>query len=505
MSNESNFANFEEMLPIRMAPPDFSLQNTVAMPDNVSDVTQVYINDLLDLGFIYSHEIIVQHAVGKPEGGAARMLSYIHVDENIYALVTDLYHVDTWVNFTNYYPQGSRIITTNQPGALLLDSVTIDDVTVQNSGSATVDSQWKKHRRLAASLMPEETAVIFKPDQHLAIERSFYLSYVQQLLANNILQQSDTQIVRFTRSGARAYQLAITSRSSRRPQPNVEQWIGKRGKLPLRQHLNLRNGALAASALAAVGLISVVLQNPQSLVATLSPQPADTSLPQSQSASRLTEQASLETPPLQAVEHSDRQQIAETNATPLTDTSGDVTNSAISEQNNRQQLTIATNEDEIWRIAVENAEFFLMSNDGDPSPWIRTARKIAAGFKSDDSRLGRTYFLTALLEPDYRVAEQQYNRALSIQTKSLGLYHAETAQTLEALAWIAEHNKEALDEAITHQRLAINIYRDIFGADAEDTKAAEWKLEYFEDRLAGIRPKSEGNNRLLPALAKFGR
>ena len=159
----------------------------------------------------------------------------------------------------------------------------------------------------------------------------------------------------------------------------------------------------------------------------------------------------------------------------------------------------------MWRIAVENAEFYLMSNDGDPAPWIRTARKMAAGFSSDDSRLARTYFLAALMERDSRIAEQQYNRALSIQTKSLGLYHAETAQTLEALAWIAEHNKEDLEEAITHQQLAINIYRDLFGPDAEDTKAAEWKLSYFEDRLAGVRPKADSNRRLLPALARFSR
>ena len=158
----------------------------------------------------------------------------------------------------------------------------------------------------------------------------------------------------------------------------------------------------------------------------------------------------------------------------------------------------------MWRIAVENAEFYLMSNDGDPAPWIRTARKIAAGFRSNDERLARTYFLAALLESDYRIAEQQYNRALSIQTKSLGLYHAETAQTLEALAWIAERNKDSLEEAITHQKLALNIYRDIYGADAEDTKAAQWKLEYFEDRLAGKKPRIDENRRLLPALARFG-
>jgi len=170
---------------------------------------------------------------------------------------------------------------------------------------------------------------------------------------------------------------------------------------------------------------------------------------------------------------------------------------------NTIQLIAASTEDEMWRIAVENAEFYLMSNDGDPAPWIRTARKIAAGFRSDDGRLARTYFLAALLESDYRIAEQQYNRALSIQTKTLGLYHPETAQTLEALAWIAERNKESLEEAITHQRLALNIYRDIYGAEAEDTKAAMWKLEYFENRLAGSQPRIDENRRLLPALARF--
>jgi len=128
---------------------------------------------------------------------------------------------------------------------------------------------------------------------------------------------------------------------------------------------------------------------------------------------------------------------------------------------------------------------------------------MAAGFEKDDPRIARTYFLAALLERDERVAEQQYNRALSIQTKTLGLYHAETAQTLEALAWIAEGTRDDLEEAITHQKLALNVYRSIFGEEAEDTRAARWKLQYFEDRLAGRRPKSDDNRRLLPALAKF--
>ena len=514
MSKDQIFENSDEMLPIRMGEPEFTLEPIEAMPGNVSESTLVFIDYLLDLGFIYSHEICVKHAVGKPEGDSARIIAYVNVDQSIYALVSDLYHTQHWVQFTSYYPNGERIITTSQPGALLLEPVqrvdNIDAMTVQNAGSATVDTQWKKHRRLTASQMPDETAVVFKPDQHMAVEEGFYSSYVQHLLNSNILQQSDTQTVRFTRSGAYTYHLAITSRSARRPQPKVEQWIGKRGKIPLRQKVSRRNCALTAGALAVVGLVTVLIKNPQFMTNPEVAEPATAAAvvdPEGKEVALNTETST------DVSEHS-----SEVTTTELPDSSTTVAmaNSATNNHSDdslpqaaakarKEQLVLASSEDEMWRIAVENAEFFLMSNDGDPTPWIRTARKIAAGFKTNDSRLGRTYFLSALLESDYRIAEQQFNRALSIQTKSLGLYHAETAQTLEALAWIAEHNKEALDEAITHQRLAINIYRDIFGADAEDTRAAQWKLEYFEDRLAGIRPKSEGNNRLLPALARFGR
>lgn len=490
------------MLHIRMAIPDFKLRLAEAIPENISDTTQIFIDYLMDLGFIYTHEIVVNNAVGKTEGGSARIIVYVNVDQNIYALVTDLYHTHSWIHFTSYYPDGERVVTTSQPGALLLEAIQqtdkIKDLIVQNAGSATVDSQWKKHRRLAASQIPNETGVIFKPEQHLAVERSFYLRYVQHLLTGNILQQSDTQTVRFTRSGARAYYSAITSKSAKRPKPRVEQWIGKRGKLPLRQPQKVRNTVLAASALVAVGLALVVKLDPQLMRGSLT-----------DSGKQQNEVAALTTADPVLIKD---EELVTKPASPFTivDRSSPAGTDADSNQGNalkkdKQQLIIASSEDEMWRIAVENAEFFLLSNDGDPAPWIRTARKIAAGFKTNDSRLARTYFLSALMESDYRIAEQQFNRALSIQTKTLGLYHAETAQTLEALAWIAEHNKESLDEAITHQRLAINIYRDIFGADAEDTRAAQWKLEYFEDRLAGLRPKTDSNNRLLPALARFSR
>lgn len=491
-ANSPSIEQFDDLLPIRMALPQFRVDASSAQPENLSAVAAIYIDQLLDLGFIYSHELYIENPVGKPENEPARIITYMSLDENVYALITDLYHSDVWVQFTSYYPAGQRVVTTSQPGALVLEPIqhttSDDELIVQNAGSNTIDSQWKKHRRLTATRFPDANALLVQPDQHLAIERGFYLRYVARLLDNNVLQQTDTQTVRFTRSGARAFHAASTSRSARAPQPNVEEWIGKRGKIPIRPHLNYRNFALAASAVLAVALIIAMPRSepePPHVADIITPAVVEKS-PAPPAAVAATDTADVSNP-TPANEETDPQTFV----------------LSANEEEKTEKLMIATSEDEMWRIAVENAEFFLLSNDGDPAPWIRTARKIAAGFKSNDSRLARTYFLAALLEHDHKVAEQQYNRALSIQTKTLGLYHHETAQTLEALAWIAENDKDALDEAITHQRLAVNIYRDIFGAEAEDTKAALWKLEYFEDRQSGARPKVDSNKRLLPALARF--
>jgi hypothetical protein len=501
----TRFTHFDELLAVRMATPEFELADPKALPSLECESTRIFIDDLLEMGFIYSHEFTVTNAVGKDEGEPARLIAYMNAEESAYAVVTDLYHDDCWVQFTSYFAQGRRFVTTSQPGVMELDFLekSMSNLTVQNLGTSPISNQWKRHKRLIAMEIPEATPLLFKPEQHLAAEKQFYRQYGRELLNNNILQQSDTQTVRFTRSGARTFHDALTSRSARRPIPKVEGWIGKRGRFPVKNMLSLNNLALAAAGVFAVGLV-VMLQNskdqtlsvdsatqeqPQVASTTNPAQPAVPAVTTTQST--LPEPAQL--PDIAAIESSPETGNA---ATPTPDKSQKI---------DRQKILIADQEDEMWRIAVENAEFFLLSNDGDPAPWIRTARKIAAGFSSSDSRLARTYFLAALLEPDYRIAEQQFNRALSIQTKTLGLYHAETAQTLEALAWIAEHNKENLEEAITHQRLAINIYRDIFGANAEDTKAAQWKLEYFEDRLAGVRPKTDSNRRLLPALARFTR
>lgn len=528
--------------------PSLTLADSLPLPDTQAGAAQVYIQQLLDLGFIYSHEILIDNPIGKQEGEISSVFVYMNVDQNVYALLTDLFHQDAWVYFTNYYTRGQRIVTTSQPGSLQLEplqnNTDFDDLFIQNAGSGSLGSLWKRHRRLAATWLPNENPLVLQPEQHLLIERGFYLRYVQHLMQSNILRQSDTQTFRFTRSGARAFHAAITSRSARRPQPKVEDWISKRGKLPLQSLLHNRKtmvGLGVAAAIAGVVAIFPQLQstpayqpdisNPGVSNPTVSN--SGVSNPDISNKIELHKQSDQASSVDDIASAGDNQEAMDdvslatvtatvTTAAPIDTftTDVDVDNNAalpkpsatIKTQDpapttgNAQtvQLIAASTEDEMWRIAVENAEFYLMSNDGDPAPWIRTARKIAAGFRSNDERLARTYFLAALLESDYRIAEQQYNRALSIQTKSLGLYHAETAQTLEALAWIAERNKDSLEEAITHQKLALNIYRDIYGADAEDTKAAQWKLEYFEDRLAGKKPRIDENRRLLPALARFG-
>ncbi len=493
-------AEIQQLLDQRFTPPDFRLQETAAQPYNLSPVMQIYAEQLLDLGFIFSHELHINRCVGKPSEQPARMLVYMNPDDHGYALLTDLYHTKNWVYFTHYYSRGRRLITTCQPGALLLEPMrelgSSADFFLQNTGSSTLATQWKKHQQLTATRMPAEDALLMDAYQHLDAEREAYRKYTDLLIDCTILRLADTELVSLTHTGARSYHAAITSRSARRPQPKIEEWIGSRGKVPVRRHLNYRNAALAASAVVAALLVANLVQfqnqaNPEGYASG-----PEATIPQARPVTTVDE---LETLALS-------RQAQPTEPLPVEEPQAampaDIIESVDVEP---EQFLLATDEDEMWRIAVENAEFFLMSNDGDPAPWIRTARKMAAGFPSDDSRLARTYFLAALLERDPRIAEQQYNRALSIQTKSLGLYHAETAQTLEALAWIAEGSRDALDDAITHQRLALNIYRSIFGEEAEDTRAARWKLQYFEDRLAGLRPKSDDNRRLLPALARFTR
>lgn len=496
----------QQLLDMRFTEAGFILLENNPQPENLTPVMQIYIGHLIDLGFIYSHEILVEQCIGKPVDQPARMLAYFNVDQSAYAILTDLYHEKSWVYFTHYFASERRVITTCQPGALQLEQMRelagSTNLTLQNTGSSTLATQWKKHRHSIASKFPTEKALLMDPEQHTEVEREAYRKYTDLLLDCVILRQSDTQLVGLTHTGADSYYSAVTSKSARRPKPKVEEWIGKRKKIPFPE-LNYRNAALTASA-AIFGILVFSIANYESgSSAGRSDYTRGTQSP----TAALPNETPLADEQLHVAVIPDNANVSITDTLPelrrSTDTANNSTNS--DPDTKPEQFIIASEEDEMWRIAVENAEFYLLSNDGDPAPWIRTARKMAAGFTSDDPRLARTYFLAALLERDANIAEQQYNRALSIQTKTLGLYHAETAQTLEALAWVAEGSRDALDDAITHQRLALNIYRSIFGEEAEDTRAARWKLQYFQDRLAGRRPKSDDNRRLLPALARFAR
>lgn len=488
--------DIHQLLELRFTTPNFTLLEKSAQPANLTPVMQIYADHLLDLGFIYSHEFLIENCIGKLSQHPARMLVYLNVQQNAYALLTDLYHQKSWVYFTHYYTRNRRAITTCQPGAMQLEPMHelsgTADYTLQNTGSNTLASQWKKHQSFTASKYPSDNALLMDPHQHQDAEREAYRMYTDLLLDCVILRQSDTQLVGFTHTGAASYHAAVTSKSARRPNPNVNKWVAKRTPADVRKHLNYRNAALTASA----AVLALLAYNVATFKPDITPQTPAAALPIDKP---IADESAIT---VAVAPNTDDGKVTSdlptvTDALPIApaDTVGE----------KPEQFIIASEEDEMWRIAVENAEFYLMSNDGDPAPWIRTARKMAAGFTGNDPRLARTYFLAALLERDPNIAEQQYNRALSIQTRSLGLYHAETAQTLEALAWIAEGSRDDLEDAITHQKLALNVYRSVFGEEAEDTRAARWKLQYFEDRFAGRRPKTDDNHRLLPALAKFAR
>lgn len=502
----------QSLLDMRFTPANFSLLPPATRPENLTPVMQIYCEQLRDIGFFYSHELLIEQSIGRLPDQPARMLVFQSSGGNGYALLTDLYHEKSWVYFTHYFANNRRAITTAQPGTLQMqatanlsaaagfDLLNTSVTGIKSTGlkSQSLKSQWNKHEDFISANYPAEKSLWLDPDQHLNAEREAYRKYTDLLLECVVLRQSDTQLVGFTHSGVGTFHNAYTSTSARRPNPKVESLLGKSGKKKL-ANLNYRNAALAASVLVFAALAYNVAtyhgdnKNTQPVAALPIDAPPIEDAPVTVAvAPDLTDQnRSSQAPAPNALDAIDG-----------LDGDLSIAPEAPSPQEPEQYI-VASEEDEMWRIAVENAEFYLMSNDGDPAPWIRTARKMAAGFSSDDPRLARTYFLAALLESDPKIAEQQYNRALSIQTKTLGLYHTETAQTLEALAWVAEDARDDIEEAITHQKLALNVYRSIFGEEAEDTRAARWKLQYFEDRLAGRRPKSDDNRRLLPALARF--
>lgn len=510
--------DLQSLLNLRFTPANFSLLQSFEQPESLTPVMQIYTDQLLAIGFVFSHEILVEQCIGKWPDQSARILVFQNSAESGYAILTDLYHQKSWVYFTHYFANDRRAITTCQPGALQMKATeqlsSTADFALQNTSttslkpagikSQSLNTQWNKHLSFILAKYPTEKALLLDPDQHLNAERAAYQKYTDLLLDCVILRQSDTQLVGFTHTGVSSFYSAITSTSAKRPNPKVEKLVGQSGKFALTEKLNYRNAALTASAL----VFAVLAYTVTTFTSNNSPSNNSSGKPPTVAAvgaaAMAIDNPTADQPTVAVAPAALDQNLSNLAPAPSVDEALSIAPDEPAEQK-PEQFIIASEEDEMWRIAVENAEFYLMSNDGDPAPWIRTARKMAAGFTGEDPRLARTYFLAALLEGDPKIAEQQYNRALSIQTKALGLYHTETAQTLEALAWVAEDARDDLEEAITHQKLALNVYRSIFGEEAEDTRAARWKLQYFEDRLEGRRPKSDDNRRLLPALARFAR
>ena len=83
-------ADLDDLLDQRISEADFRLQDNTA-PDDLTPVMQIYVDDLLDMGFIFSHTFEISPCIGKTEDKPARMLVYLNVDHSTYALLTDLY------------------------------------------------------------------------------------------------------------------------------------------------------------------------------------------------------------------------------------------------------------------------------------------------------------------------------------------------------------------------------------------------------------------------------
>jgi len=110
--------DFQQLLELRFTSADFSMVNSRGHPGNLTPVTSLYVDQLTDLGFAFSHEMSVSQSIGKAPDNASRMLVYLNTDQKAYAVLTDLYHEKIWVYFTHYFTRDRRLITTCQPGAL---------------------------------------------------------------------------------------------------------------------------------------------------------------------------------------------------------------------------------------------------------------------------------------------------------------------------------------------------------------------------------------------------
>jgi len=520
--NKRTVEQIQSLMPMKSQLPEFNLTPSETHPENSTiDSGFSFHHQLLETGFIYSHEIRIDSAVGQSK--STSIVAYLNVNSGSYALLTDLFHDRATIIFTNYYAQGHRLVTSEKAGDLILDSSQFEPMSELHfleTGDAPLDVQWKKHQKQASTLFPEQHSLLLKPDQHLLVERGFYLRYLNYLLECGAFDQVNARKGAKPVDGGTTLHSALSQNTDQQhvlaaasaAVRNAVRNIGQRAHKPL--GLAIAASLLGLSVYVSAPAIKSLQIDPETTpppaiepsIATIKQPVArdvqPTAKPNEASLASIVAGRSLSTNKKTSIATT-IDSTAEPYSTP------EVAAALPSGEEDRPveepAPIIASANDEMWQISAENAEFYLLSNDGDPQPWIRSAKRIAASFDSTDPRLARTYFLSALVETDPLVAEQHFQRALKIQTASLGLYHAETAQTLEALAWLAEHDKDSLEEAISHQRLALNIYRRILGVEAEDTMAARWKLQYFEHRLAGSTRKSDEKLRLLPALAKFDR
>jgi len=510
--------------------PKFSLDTDIDMPELVREPAKQWAEQLTACGFQFSHRVNVQNAICWRGDQEIAVDVFKSDEECAYALITRLFHKQDQVLFTNYYAQGQRMVTAHHAGSLMPSQVLdashpagrMPELHLFECTKPDVTAMWEQHKTNSNEYFFEQQSLRLTPEQHLLVERGFYLRYLKYLVENRMLPTVNNLVP----TAANAKSSTISSAGTRQaghetgdfpkavaastlpgsPQKPVVRLfeVPQQGIQLALQKMRCIPPALATAA-ALMG-ISVYFT-------ATSIQTADSIDPLMAVDPPL--RAELAKPDQSIVKSDDNVAPAAMPAnTTATITQSDLPSDAHQEWSasreqppltENQKTVIASASDEMWHISVENAEFYLMSNDGDPAPWIRSAKRIAATFDDQDPRLARTYFLSALVERDYLVAEQHYKRALEIQTASLGLYHSETAQTLEALAWLAEHEKDSLEEAISHQRLALNIYQNILDSESEDVQAAKWKLEYFESRLAGTIARQDDNHRLLPALAKFDR
>jgi len=171
-------ADLQPLLNLRFTPAIFSLLQSFERPENLTPVMQIYADQLHSIGFVFSHEILVEQCIGKWPDQPARMLVFQNSAETGYAILTDLYHQKSWVYFTHYFARDRRAITTCQPGALQMKATeqlsSTADFNLQNTSatsfkpagikSQSLNAQWNKHLDFISANYPTEKALLLDPN-----------------------------------------------------------------------------------------------------------------------------------------------------------------------------------------------------------------------------------------------------------------------------------------------------------------------------------------------------